>query len=197
MKKILSSLVIGVCCVGVTAAFAAERKVSAASDRAVAQTKSSAVTTNANTIPSPGKLPTVTVTSPASPASGEQIKWQVISGGGNRGISTNFILSGTIGQTAAGPAASTNYKVNSGFWQSFASGGGCCAGVTGNVDCDPGNGIDISDLSALIDNLYISFTPLCCTEAANTDGQPGIDISDLSALIDYLYINFTPTAPCM
>jgi len=73
---------------------------------------------------------------------------------------------------------------------------GCCVGLTGNVDCDATDGVDISDLSALIDNLYISFTPLCCPNEANTDGQPGIDISDLSALIDYLYITFTPTAAC-
>ena len=72
----------------------------------------------------------------------------------------------------------------------------CCSGSTGNVDCDQANGTDISDLSALIDNLYISFSPLCCEAAANTDGQPGIDISDLSALIDFLYVSFTPTAPC-
>lgn len=72
----------------------------------------------------------------------------------------------------------------------------CCTGSTGNVDCDPEGGVDISDLSALIDNLFISFTPLCCNAAANCDGEPGIDISDLSALIDYLFIAFTPTAPC-
>lgn len=74
--------------------------------------------------------------------------------------------------------------------------GACCVGLAGNVDCDPLNGIDISDLSALIDNLYISLQPLCCDASANVDGQPGVDISDLSALIDYLYIAFTPTAPC-
>lgn len=72
----------------------------------------------------------------------------------------------------------------------------CCVNLTGNVDCDPGDGSDISDLSALIDNLYISFVPLCCTAEANVDGQPGIDISDLSALIDYLYISFTRPAAC-
>lgn len=72
----------------------------------------------------------------------------------------------------------------------------CCRGLTGNVDCDPTDGVDISDLSTLIDNLYISFTPLCCAKEANTDGQTGVDISDLSALIDYLYISFTPTAAC-
>jgi N-acetylneuraminic acid mutarotase len=72
----------------------------------------------------------------------------------------------------------------------------CCAGGTGNVDCDPGDGVDISDLSTLIDNLYISFSALCCPAEANCDGEPGIDIADLSALIDYLYISFTPPAGC-
>jgi enediyne biosynthesis protein E4 len=75
----------------------------------------------------------------------------------------------------------------------------CCVGLSGNVDCDLNNGRDISDLSALIDNLYISYTPLCCTKAANVDGSLDgfIDISDLSALIDYLYISFTPPAACL
>ncbi len=72
----------------------------------------------------------------------------------------------------------------------------CCAGLTGNVDCSEGDGVDISDLSALIDYLYISFAPQCCPEEANTDGQPGTDIADLAALIDYLYISFTPLSPC-
>ncbi len=74
----------------------------------------------------------------------------------------------------------------------------CCVGLTGNVDCDLGGGTDISDLSALIDYLYITFSPLCCVKSANVDGDGsgGIDISDLSALIDYLYISFTPTAAC-
>jgi sugar lactone lactonase YvrE len=74
----------------------------------------------------------------------------------------------------------------------------CCTDRTGNVDCDVSNGIDISDLSALIDNLYISYTALCCTKEANVDGSIDgkIDISDLSALIDYLYISFTPPAAC-
>lgn len=81
--------------------------------------------------------------------------------------------------------------------------GNCCTdlsidGRTGNIDGDPGLGVDISDLSALIDYLYISFTPPPCLLSANTDGDGsgGVDISDLSALIDYLYISFTPPALC-
>ncbi len=72
----------------------------------------------------------------------------------------------------------------------------CCVGGRGNVDCDPLNQIDISDLSRLIDNLFISFDPLCCVEEANCDADAGVDISDLSTLIDFLYISFTPLPGC-
>lgn len=75
----------------------------------------------------------------------------------------------------------------------------CCIGATGNIDCDVANGTDISDLSALIDNLYITMSSLCCAKSANIDGDlsGGVDISDLSALIDFLYISFTPPASCL
>ncbi|MBI5265912.1 MAG: hypothetical protein HY851_01650 [candidate division Zixibacteria bacterium] len=68
----------------------------------------------------------------------------------------------------------------------------CCAGVVGNVDCDPSDQVDISDLSALIDHLFISLKPLCCLGEANIDGANMIDISDLTGLIDNLYITATP-----
>jgi hypothetical protein len=81
--------------------------------------------------------------------------------------------------------------------------GTCCDdnssdGRTGNVDADPAKGVDISDLSKLIDYLYISYVPPVCMLSANTDGDSynQVDIADLSALIDYLYISFTPTAVC-
>ena len=60
----------------------------------------------------------------------------------------------------------------------------CCQGLTGNVDCDPNDGVDTSDLSRLVDFLYISFIPLCYETEANVDGQRGIDISDLWALVN-------------
>ncbi len=72
----------------------------------------------------------------------------------------------------------------------------CCSGLTGNIDWDAGGGIDIGDLSRLIDNLFISLAPLCCPAEANCDGIPGVDIGDLSRLIDYLYISLDPLAPC-
>ncbi len=72
----------------------------------------------------------------------------------------------------------------------------CCDVLTGNVDCDSEGGVDISDISALIDYLYISYRPLCCSHAADTDADFKRDLSDLTRLIDRLYISFEPLAQC-
>jgi Zn-dependent metalloprotease len=115
----------------------------------------------------------------------------------------------SFGQATLGPNDTAHYRMvylystsgSSGLASILASVNAppsCCFGRTGNVDCDPENKSDISDLSALIDNLYITYAPLCCTKSANTDGSLDgkVDISDLSALIDYLYISFTLPAVC-
>ncbi len=78
----------------------------------------------------------------------------------------------------------------------WITGGACCLTPTGNIDCDPTGGVDIGDLTVLIDNLFISFAPLCCEAEANCDGLGGIDIGDLTKLIDNLFITFTPLAAC-
>ena len=77
--------------------------------------------------------------------------------------------------------------------------GSCCVGLTGNVDNDPAELIDLGDLTALIDYLFISFTVPACIEEANIDGDVGglVDLGDLTALIDYLFISFTPPAACL
>lgn len=65
--------------------------------------------------------------------------------------------------------------------------GGC-----GNVDGSPDGGVDISDLTILIDHLFISNNPLPNEGAANVDCQGGVDISDLTVMIDHLFINNNP-----
>jgi hypothetical protein len=74
----------------------------------------------------------------------------------------------------------------------------CCNGITGNVDGDEGELVDIGDLTALIDYLYIENTPPICQAEANIDGDSrgSVDIGDLTALIDYLYISLIPPSPC-
>jgi len=74
----------------------------------------------------------------------------------------------------------------------------CCAGLTGNVDSDPDNIIDLGDLTALIDYLFITFTVPACMVEANIAGDSGgvVDLGDLTALIDYLFISFALPAEC-
>lgn len=75
---------------------------------------------------------------------------------------------------------------------------GCCKNRVGNVDNDPADGVDIADLTALVDHLFISFTPLSCVKEANCDGDVGgsVDIADLTALVDHLFISFTLLPNC-
>jgi len=75
----------------------------------------------------------------------------------------------------------------------------CCEGISGNIDDDPGEIVDLGDLTALIDYLFITFTPPVCIEEANVDGdlEGMVDLGDLTALVDYLFISFTPPAECL
>lgn len=76
------------------------------------------------------------------------------------------------------------------------TGGACCAGLAGNVDCDSNDNIDVGDLTTLISHLFVNFEELCCLNEANADGLAGIDVGDLTRLIDYLFISFAPPTPC-
>jgi hypothetical protein len=71
----------------------------------------------------------------------------------------------------------------------------CCVTIAGNIDGDPGELVDIGDLTALISYLYIPPNPVPgCPREANVDGDGSglIDIGDLTALISYLYIPPNP-----
>jgi len=81
----------------------------------------------------------------------------------------------------------------------------CCEGTRGNVqlqpNCNAGDqGVDVSDLTNLIDHLFINFTAICCPEEADIapmaspDGS--IDVGDLTALIDHLFITFPALPAC-
>lgn len=70
-------------------------------------------------------------------------------------------------------------------------------GLTGNVNCSECEGPDISDITRLIDYLYLSHEPLCCPKEADVDvsgGEP--DISDITYLIDHLYLSHKSLPLC-
>ncbi|MFZ5979925.1 MAG: hypothetical protein ACOYVF_04775 [Candidatus Zixiibacteriota bacterium] len=75
---------------------------------------------------------------------------------------------------------------------------GCCEGTTGNVNCSEYEDPDISDITRLIDFLYLSHIPLCCLEEADCNGSGGEpDISDITKLIDFLYLSHSQLSACM
>ncbi|MBU0982673.1 MAG: hypothetical protein KKA42_02315, partial [candidate division Zixibacteria bacterium] len=84
----------------------------------------------------------------------------------------------------------------------------CCFGVRGNIQLVPAcndadQGVDVGDLTHLIDHLFIGFTPLCCDDEADispaiSGGTPDkmVDVGDLTALIDHLFITFPDLPVC-
>lgn len=70
----------------------------------------------------------------------------------------------------------------------------------GNVDGDPGNEIDVSDLTYLVAYLFTGGPLPSCVEEGNVDGIVGpagpIDVSDLTYLVAYLFTGGSPPPPC-
>lgn len=125
----------------------------------------------------------------ADPNAGEQVNWFLIGGSGTSGSSTNYQVSGSLGQAVAGFADGSTIDVNQGYWQNFTAASNCCVGTTGNVDMV--GIIDISDLSLLVAYLTVPAPgkpSLPCYEEANLNVEGIIDLSDLSLLILYITI---------
>ncbi|MEW5923698.1 MAG: dockerin type I repeat-containing protein [Candidatus Zixiibacteriota bacterium] len=122
----------------------------------------------------------------ADDKSGEEINWQVISGGGIiNGASTNYRLGGTVAQTAVGVGSSTNYGLSHGFWQNFVTGGpGCC---TMPGDANDNDAVNILDVTFIISYLYKGGAAPPCMDQADANGNNTINILDVTYLISYLY----------
>jgi Dockerin type I domain len=133
-------------------------------------------------------LPVDITSGMSSPATGEQIKWQVIASGGGKGTSTNFALTGTVGQTAVGSGQSTNFKLSQGFWQNFAT--GCCLK---EGDCNHNNAVNVGDVSYLIRFLFQGGPAPNCAQEADVNDTNSINVSDVTALVRFLFGN--PSIP--
>lgn len=125
------------------------------------------------------------------PATGEEINWQVISSGGeNNGTSTNYGLTGTVGQTAGGSGGSASYGLSHGFWQDFGGGGAeyTCG------DADASGAVDIDDVVYLIAYIFSGGPAPLPYESGDTDCSGGVDIDDVVYLIAYIFSG--GPAPC-
>ena len=73
---------------------------------------------------------------------------------------------------------------------------GCCVGETGDVNGD-GN-TTLTDLTLLVNQLFVTFVPVACPAAGNTSGDADCDLTltDLTRLVNKLFVTFVPTAQC-
>jgi hypothetical protein len=81
--------------------------------------------------------------------------------------------------------------------------GYCCHGVVGNANCSPSEIPTVSDISTIIDHLFITGNPLECYPEADANQSGGvypttvhITVSDISTIIDHLFITGTPLKTC-
>ena len=74
--------------------------------------------------------------------------------------------------------------------------GSCCVGITGNIDGDPSESIDIIDLIYLVDYMFSSGPPPPCLAETDVDGNAtNADIADLVYLVTYMFnFGFPPVA---
>jgi hypothetical protein len=124
--------------------------------------------------------PATAASDATSPRSGEQIKWQVVSVGGNFGTSTSFRLDGTIGQPAVGVGTSPSFSLVQGYWQ---------APVTPYLcgDADASGIVTISDVVFLINYIFGGGPAPNPLAAGDADCTGIITISDAVYLINYIF----------
>lgn len=74
----------------------------------------------------------------------------------------------------------------------------CCRGMTGNTNNDAGDVVSLTDLTLLVNHLFVTFDPLGCRPEGNTNGDPNCDLTltDLTQLVNHLFVTFMPLADC-
>ncbi|MBD3402032.1 S8 family serine peptidase [candidate division GN15 bacterium] len=73
-----------------------------------------------------------------------------------------------------------------------------CCRVRGNVDDDPDDNVDLSDIIYLVNNLFLGGPNPPCLEAANIDGDPegNVDLVDVTYLVNSLFLGGPAPEPC-
>ncbi len=118
----------------------------------------------------------------AGDKAGEQINWQVISGGGTiNGASASFRLTSTVAQTAAGSGNSANFKIYHGFLQDFTGETFVC----GDVNND--GVVNILDMIYYIDWKFKGGAAPSILNSADVNSDGAYNILDIIYLIDYKF----------
>lgn len=214
MKIVRSTLVSGLILIFCTVAWAAKKERTVVSpERIVTKSESAAVvTTNKSvTLETPvGTSPDAVAGEavvPSDPAPDQvsgtaayQIPWQSVNGGGAPSASTNYQVSGSVGQSSIGYATSTNYQAGIGYWYgATASSGGCSCPFQSDYDED--GFLTAIDLGSLIDVLFAGKPEITDPDCPKSRGDFDCDgfptAIDLGLLIDHLFAGGPPpNDPC-
>lgn len=75
---------------------------------------------------------------------------------------------------------------------------GCCIDERGNVNADPNEDVNLTDLTVLVNHLFVTFEPIFCDEEANLSEDPeeALTLTDLTILVNHLFVTFQPLPNC-
>lgn len=73
---------------------------------------------------------------------------------------------------------------------------GCCQGETGDVNMN--GSVSLTDLTLLVNQLFVTFVEVDCLAEANTSGDANcnVTLTDLTLLVNKLFVTFDPVAQC-
>jgi hypothetical protein len=72
----------------------------------------------------------------------------------------------------------------------------CIEPMRGNINYDPGDGIDVSDLTYLVNWMFKHGPQPPCFEEMDVDCSGGMDISDLTYLVSFMFKHGPSLCPC-
>ncbi len=144
-------------------------------------------------------------------STGSVIDYSTLLGGAANDEGFDIAIDNNLAVYIAGASISANYPVANSF-DSTVNGGydvviskltfderNCCVGLRGNVNGDPLDAVDISDLIFFIDYSFEdpSGPEPPCPEEADVDGNGAIDVADVIFLVDYMFNGGSaPTVAC-
>ncbi len=140
-------------------------------------------------------------------SSGNGLIYSTYLGGGHDDYGSGIAADENGNAFVTGNTVSSNfptahpYQTNQGGTDAFvtklSSAASCCMPpIRGNVDYDPGDVIDISDLVYLVDFMFNGGPDPVCIDEADVDGSGEIDISDLVHIVDYMFNDGPPPVAC-
>ncbi|MEE8576978.1 MAG: hypothetical protein V3T31_06955 [candidate division Zixibacteria bacterium] len=133
---------------------------------------------------------------PANTSGEFKLGRQTFSAGRTEATSPSFMSTGVAGEIIPEGGESASFQTVNEFIPDFSV---CCAGITGNINGDAQESVDISDLTKLVNHLFVTYEILDCYGEANTNGDQScsIDISDLTKLVNHLFVTFENLANCL